>query len=70
MAYGDNTTAYELLKRNASISEIEAAGAINNMRSELGTVTFRDGSFIELRRFNNHQAFLKTGWNITPRKDN
>lgn len=68
MAYGDHTTAYKLLAKNASDDHIRASGDYVRDVGELGTVTFPDKSFIELRRFNNHQAFLSSGWNVTPRE--
>ncbi len=68
MAYGDHTTAYSLLFKGASESEIQAAGEFLPFEGELGSVVFADKSSIELRRFNNHQAFLSNGWNITPRR--
>lgn len=65
MAYGDQTTAYALLRRKATESEIRAAGTCG-IEAGCETVKFQDGSFIELRKFNNHQAFLSNGWNVTP----
>ena len=67
MPMGDHTTAYKLLARKASDTEIRAAGEYQRFPGELGTVTFPDKSCIELRRFN-HQAFLSNGWNVTPTK--
>ena len=68
MAYGDHTTAFKLLAKNATEDQIRASGDFQRYPGELGTVTFSDKSFIELRRFDNHQAFLSSGWNVTPRK--
>ena len=65
MAYGEHTTAYQLLAANATQSQIEAKGQYKR-DDELGTVTFPDGSRIALRKFGNHQAYLASGWNITP----
>lgn len=67
MPYGDHTTAYKLLAENATEDQIRASGEYDRFVGEVGTVTFPDKSFIELRRFNNHQAFLSSGWNVTPR---
>ncbi|MDV0844965.1 hypothetical protein [Klebsiella quasipneumoniae] len=66
MAYGDHTIAYKLLAEKATVGRIRAAGTYTR-DSELGLVTFPDKSFIELRKFGNHQAFMAGGWNISPR---
>ena len=66
MPYGDHSIAYKLLAAKTPTDEIIAAGSYAR-DSELGTVTFIDKSSIEIRKFNNHQAFLANGWNVTPR---
>ncbi len=65
MAYGDHTIAYKLLAEKATVGRIRAAGTYTR-DSELGLVTFPDKSFIELRKFGNHQAFMAGGWNVSP----
>ena len=69
MAYGDHTTAFKLLAKNVTEAQIRAVGEFQRFPGELGVVTFADKSFIELRRFDNHQAFLSSGWNVTPRRE-
>ena len=62
VAYGDHTQAFKLVR--ASAREIRAAAV--RIDNNGWRVTFADGSFIELSKWGNHQAFLSNGWNVTP----
>lgn len=59
--------ALALLKKHASVDQIKSKGVLS--RDGL-TVTFLDGSFIELSKWGLkwglHQAFNANGWNVTP----
>lgn len=63
MAYGDNSTAAKILAQGSSEAYIKGTGT--EIRRDV--IEFVDKSFIELRKFDNHQAFLSNGWNVTPR---
>ncbi len=68
MAYGDHSTGYTLLTDNATEARILTSGEYAPARGigEMGTVTFPDKSFIEIRKSGNHQAFMSSDWNNTP----
>ena len=62
MAQGGNSIAAQLLLDGHNEAYIRSIGT---ERGE-GIIVFADKSFIELRQFENHQAFLANGWSVTP----
>lgn len=66
MSYGETCRAAVLLKDGRTRAQLCAAGVASQAHGA-DIVTFDDGSFIELCKWGQHQAFLKNGWNVTPR---
>lgn len=65
MAYGDNCEAYKILTKGPTREQICAAA--KHTRGDIAE--FGDGSTIELCKWGRHQAYLRNGWNVTPRPD-